>query len=181
MTKSVAAIALALPLALLAAVPAIAAGPAKPAPSETIFGIWSRDGHEEQLEFFDCAGKLCAKGTLPLPDGSPAPLVLRNAAKAGPNQWKGDLFNPENGKTYGGKITLDSKTQLTLTGCLIAFLCQSETWTRVSDAPAAAAGHANDKAAPAGAGHPAPAAAVHAPDKAAPAKTPPAKPPAAAH
>lgn len=175
MTKSVAAIA----FALLAAVPAIA-GPAKPAPSDAIFGIWSRDGHEEQLEFFDCAGKLCAKGTLPLPDGSPAPLILRNAAKAGPNQWKGDLFNPENGKLYNGKITLDSKTQLTLTGCLIAFLCQSETWTRVSDAPAAA-GHPNDKAAPAGAGHPAPAAAGHATDKAAPAKTPAAKPPAAAH
>lgn len=101
--------------------------------AETIYGVWVREGHPtDKLEFFDCAGKLCAKGVLPMLDGRPPPLVLRSAAKTGPNSWKGDLFNPEDGKTYTGKITYDSTNQLTLTGCLVAFLCQSETWTRVS-------------------------------------------------
>ncbi|WP_442754924.1 DUF2147 domain-containing protein [Methylocystis sp. JAN1] len=103
-----------------------------------IYGVWVRDGHPtDKLEFFDCQGKLCAKGILPMLDGSPAPLILRHAAKTGPNSWKGDLFNPEDGKTYTGKITYEAPNQLTLTGCLVAFLCQSETWTRVSGPPKA--------------------------------------------
>lgn len=104
--------------------------------TEAIHGVWVREGHpEDKLEFYDCSGKLCAKGVQPLPDGTPAPIVLRNAAKVAANNWKGDLFNPENSKIYKGEITLDSQDQLTLTGCLVAFLCQSETWTRVSGPP----------------------------------------------
>lgn len=98
---------------------------------DAIFGTWVRGGRVEKLEFFDCEGRLCARGTLPRPDGSPPPLILRHAVKTEPNKWKGDLFNPENGKTYNAIITLDSPTQLTLTGCLIAFLCQSETWNKI--------------------------------------------------
>jgi uncharacterized protein (DUF2147 family) len=109
------------------------AAPSICAASDAIYGVWVREGHPtDKLEFYDCSGKLCAKGILPMLDGSPAPIILRSAAKTGANSWKGDLFNPEDGKTYTGKITYDSPTQLTLTGCLVAFLCQSETWTRVS-------------------------------------------------
>lgn len=100
--------------------------------AEPIFGVWARDHHVEKLEFFDCDGKLCARGTLPRPDGSPPPLILRHATKVEPNKWRGDLFNPENGKIYEATITLDSPARLTLTGCLIAFLCQSEGWTKVT-------------------------------------------------
>jgi uncharacterized protein (DUF2147 family) len=107
-------------------------GPFSALAAEPIYGVWVRDGHpDDKLEFYDCAGKLCARGTLPLPDGSPAPEILRKAAKNGDNSWKGDLFNPEDGKTYTGSITYDSTTKLTLSGCLMIF-CQSETWTRVS-------------------------------------------------
>lgn len=107
-------------------------GPAAAAAPE-IYGVWARDGHPtDKLEFFDCSGKLCAKGIHPMRDGSPPPLILRHAAKTGPNSWKGDLYNPEDGKTYTGKITFESADQLTLSGCLVAFLCQSETWTRIS-------------------------------------------------
>jgi uncharacterized protein (DUF2147 family) len=112
-----------------------------------VYGVWVRDGHPtDKLEFFDCQGKLCAKGILPMLDGSPPPLVLRNAPKIAPNNWKGDLFNPEDGKTYTGKIIYQEPNQLTLTGCLVAFLCQSETWTRVSGPPKAA--HDDAKAEP---------------------------------
>ena len=121
-------------LAFLAAALPASAATAKALPTDAIYGVWGRVGHDDQLEFYDCEGKLCAKGSPPPADGSEPPLILRNAVKSAANQWKGDLFNPENGKTYGGKITLDSQNQLTLTGCLIAFLCQSETWTRVSKA-----------------------------------------------
>lgn len=105
--------------------------PTTAGPGDPIYGVWIRDGHKEKLEFFDCDGYLCARGTIPRPDGSPPPLILRHAAKTEPNRWKGDLFNPENGKIYSGTITLQSPAHLTLTGCLIAFLCQSETWTKI--------------------------------------------------
>ncbi|MBM3551774.1 MAG: DUF2147 domain-containing protein [Alphaproteobacteria bacterium] len=100
---------------------------------DAIYGVWVREGHpDDKLEFYDCTGKLCAKGIEPMPDGSPPPVVLKNAAKTTPNHWEGDINDPESGKTYIGKIALDSPTSLTMTGCLVAFLCQSETWTRVS-------------------------------------------------
>lgn len=104
--------------------------------AEPVYGVWLREGHAtDKLEFYDCSGKLCARGVLPMLDGSPPPIVLRSAAKTGPNSWKGDLFNPEDGKTYTGKITYEAPDQLTLTGCLVAFLCQSENWTRISGPP----------------------------------------------
>ncbi len=117
---------------------------------EAIYGVWVRGGHEdEKLEFYDCDGQLCAKETVLPPDGSPAIVILRHAAKIAPNQWKGPLFNPENGKLYSGTITLDKPNQFTLKGCLIAFLCQSETWTRdITASPDKALAPSPDKAGP---------------------------------
>jgi uncharacterized protein (DUF2147 family) len=120
----------------LAAAAALIAPSAAVAADTPIYGVWVREGHPtDKLEFYDCAGKLCAKGTQPMLDGSPAPEILRKAAKTAPNNWKGDLFNPEDGKTYTGKIAYEPPDQLTMTGCLVAFLCQSETWSRVSGPP----------------------------------------------
>jgi uncharacterized protein (DUF2147 family) len=120
-----------------------AAAPAAPEPAaatvaaEPIYGVWIRGGHQQKLEFFDCDGKLCARGVFPPPPPGQQPmLILRHAPRIEPNRWKGDLYNPENGKIYIGIITLDSPTQLTLTGCLIAFLCQSESWSKMPSEPA---------------------------------------------
>ena len=146
---------------------------------EAIYGVWVRGGHDdEKLEFYDCDGQLCAKEIELQPDGSPATVILRHAAKTSPNQWKGELFNPENGKLYSGVITLDKPNQLTLKGCLIAFLCQSETWTRV----VVKAAPGPDKAAPS-ADKTTPSADKTAPsaDKAAPSAAKPAPGPAKAN
>lgn len=134
-------------VAVMALLGPFAAHAAEPA----IYGVWVRDGHpDDKLEFYDCGGKLCARGTEQMPDGSPPPEILRHAAKNGANSWKGDLFNPEDGKTYGGSIAYDSATKLTLTGCLMGFLCQSETWTRQTYAkPAVAKEAVKPKAKPA--------------------------------
>jgi uncharacterized protein (DUF2147 family) len=103
--------------------------------ADTVYGLWQRDNHEEQMFFFDCGGALCARGALPMRDGTESPMILRAAKKAGDNHWKGDLFNPENSKTYNGEIKFEPPNRLTLTGCLIAFLCQSETWTKLGPLP----------------------------------------------
>lgn len=121
---------------LRAAVAAMLLAPQASHATDAIYGVWGRDGHaNDKLEFYDCAGKLCAKGAVPKPDGSPPPQVLRNAAQTEANSWSGDLFNPENGKMYKGTITLESPTKMTLKGCLVAFLCQSESWTKISGPP----------------------------------------------
>ncbi|HXY58023.1 MAG TPA: DUF2147 domain-containing protein [Methylocystis sp.] len=106
--------------------------------AETVYGVWLRDGHEEQMDFFDCNGALCAKGSLPMKDGSESPMILRQAQKVGPNHWKGELFNPENGKSYDGEIKFEPPSKLKLTGCLIGFLCGSESWTKIAPLPAPA-------------------------------------------
>ena len=129
-------------------------GPFAAHAAEPIYGVWVRDGHpDDKLEFYDCAGKLCARGTEQTPDGGAPPEILRQAAKTGANSWKGDLFNPEDGKTYGGSVTYDSTTRLTLTGCLMGFLCQSETWTRQTYAKPAAAAKPAAKTTPEGDSH----------------------------
>jgi len=139
MTRTLSKVALVL---LLASSPAYAV--------EAIYGVWVRGGHEdEKLEFYDCDGQLCAKETVLPKDGSPAIVILRHAAKVAPNEWKGPIFNPENSKLYSSTITLDKPNQLTLKGCLIAFLCQSETWTReIAAAPDKTPAPSPDKAAP---------------------------------
>jgi uncharacterized protein (DUF2147 family) len=119
-------------LARIAAL-ALAASPALAA--DSVYGTWLRDNHQEKMLFFDCGGALCARGALPMRDGSESPMILRSAKKIGDNRWKGELFNPENGKTYNGEIKFEPPNHLTLTGCLIAFLCQSETWTKIGPLP----------------------------------------------
>jgi len=116
---------------------ALLAGASAQATEPTIYGVWLRDEHDERLEFYDCDGKLCAReDAVTSVEGGPPQIILRSATKTGNNQWKGELFNPENGKTYNGKIHYNPPDQLTLTGCLVAFLCQSETWTRSDRVPA---------------------------------------------
>ena len=53
--------------------------------SEAVYGTWVRGGHDdEKLEFYECEGQLCAKETELQPDGSPAIVILRQAAKIAP-------------------------------------------------------------------------------------------------
>lgn len=47
----------------------------------------------------------------------------------GANSWSGSAFNPEDGKTYTGKMTLSGNT-LTTAGCVMSVICKSAIWTR---------------------------------------------------
>lgn len=49
----------------------------------------------------------------------------------GANAWSGTAFNPEDGKTYTGKMSLAGGT-LTTQGCAMGgLICKSTTWTKV--------------------------------------------------
>ncbi|MDP4004348.1 DUF2147 domain-containing protein [Methylobacterium sp. NEAU K] len=58
--------------------------------------------------------------------------------------YEGKIYNSEDGKSYDVTIWTDAPGELTVRGCLIAFLCKSQTWTKVTDlAPGQLAGPTN--------------------------------------
>ena len=58
-------------------------------------------------------------------------VIMQGAKKTGDNKWSGTLYNRENGKSYSGTVTVKSKNELDLSGCVAAVLCKTVTWTRV--------------------------------------------------
>lgn len=133
------------PFARLAAVAAallLVAAPASAVSSANDpHGVWLRPEGGEQFSFYDCdGGLLCARlvsVAKPEDAKSVGTVILRGASKSGPNEWKGKLYNAEDGKTYEGYVSLRSANELRLKGCLWGVLCSGETWTRVAAAPAA--------------------------------------------
>jgi uncharacterized protein (DUF2147 family) len=123
-------------VALIAASPVLAA----PAPPLEPYGVWLRAESGTAFDFYNCAEKLCAKviAVTKLEDKKAiGTVILRNAVKNEDGEWAGDLFNTQDGKTYAGTIAVKNPAELTLTGCLISFLCKSETWQRAKDQSAA--------------------------------------------
>lgn len=112
-------------------------------------GVWLRPDGGEQFSFYDCdGGLLCAKlVSVAKEEDAKAvgTVILRGAAKSGPNEWKGKLYNAQDGKTYEGYVILRSANELRLKGCLWGVLCSGETWTRVAAAPSARA-HGREEA-----------------------------------
>lgn len=120
--------------AMFAAAPAGAAGTMDP------HGLWLRAEGGVQFSFYDCGALLCAKVVgvrNPEDRASIGTVILRGASKTGPNEWRGKLYNSDDGKIYDGIITVTSVSELTLKGCILGILCGGETWTRVNAAAAA--------------------------------------------
>jgi uncharacterized protein (DUF2147 family) len=57
--------------------------------------------------------------------------ILRAMKPAKPGLWQGEVYNPENGKTYDSRISLASPDVLRVEGCVLGFLCGGENWTRM--------------------------------------------------
>ena len=49
---------------------------------------------------------------------------------SGANMWSGNVYNAEDGKTYTGSFTMTGDNTADLKGCVMSFLCKSQTWTR---------------------------------------------------
>ena len=98
------------------------------------FGTWLRPSTGTQVNFYNCGGKLCAK-IVAVKDqnkkGEIGTVIMNGAAKASDTEWRGDLLNTEDGKTYSGVVTLEGPNALNLKGCVAAIFCKGETWQRV--------------------------------------------------
>ncbi len=52
-------------------------------------------------------------------------LALKDSA------WSGVIYNPDDGRTYGGALQLSGPNLLHLRGCAIRLLCRTESWRRL--------------------------------------------------
>ena len=129
--------------ALLVATPAFAASPK---------GDWLVEDKSAIIRIDSCGSALCgaivwAKKQDGVDENNPDPakrsrpimgLQLLLGMKPGSDgRWDGDIYNPENGKTYTSRMWLKSDDTLRVEGCVLGFLCGGQDWTRTT-APASA-------------------------------------------
>jgi len=138
--KSPLFLALAASLAAMAS-PVLAADPT---------GLWQTPTNGGQVRIARCGQALC--GTLVTSDHirrEPAArdennkdatqrsrtlrgLPMLTGFTGGPTEWRGgSVYNPADGGTYRGTITMTGDNALRLRGCIVAPLCKTQTWTRV--------------------------------------------------
>lgn len=122
---------------LLASAPAWAADP---------IGVWTRSSGSSRIRIEACGQALC--GTVvweknprkdiynPDPARRDDPVtgrrILLGMKPTGtPDQWKGEVYNAEDGKTYTGYVSLQADGKLKLQGCVLGgLICKSDLWSR---------------------------------------------------
>lgn len=60
------------------------------------------------------------------------PILINMKKKPGVDQWEGEVYNANDGKTYSSKIKPIGSDKLDIQGCVLGFLCGGETWTRIA-------------------------------------------------
>ena len=57
--------------------------------------------------------------------------ILRIKGTDNPWYFEGEVYNPSDGKTYGGAVTMVGADAMVLKGCALYVFCKEEQWTRV--------------------------------------------------
>jgi uncharacterized protein (DUF2147 family) len=58
-------------------------------------------------------------------------VVLDLKSTTTPNNWEGHVYNPDDGRTYTGFVTMSAPDFLKLKGCVLGgLICKSEVWRR---------------------------------------------------
>ena len=114
--------------------------------AEDALGVWQNPENKSHTEFYRCGEGICGKivrvvdgqktdDKNPDPNKRNRPIVglviMQGAKKTGPKKWSGTLYNRADGKTYSGTLTVKSKNEVDLSGCVAAVFCKTTTFTRV--------------------------------------------------
>lgn len=107
-----------------------------PALAQDVTGTWQRETGESRVRFAKCGEAICGTVVwLKNPAESKSKVgqrVFFDMVPSGTNAWTGKAFNPEDGKTYSGKMTL-SGNALTTAGCVAGgWICRSVNWARAN-------------------------------------------------
>jgi uncharacterized protein (DUF2147 family) len=132
-------------LLVLVANPAFAASPK---------GDWLVEDKDAIIHIDSCGSALCGtvvwtKKQGGLDENNPDPAkrsrpimglqLLLGMKPASDSRWEGDIYNPENGKTYTSRMWLKSDDTLRIEGCVLGFLCGGQDWARTKlETPGAA-------------------------------------------
>ena len=130
----------------LALAAALVCGPAHAA---DVTGTWLTPSRNGVVEISRCGASIC--GRLVASDGLKAdpglkdvnnataslrtrPLkgltILQGFTGSGGTWSGGEIYNAEDGKTYGATVTLDADDTLKVRGCVIVPFCKTQVWTR---------------------------------------------------
>jgi uncharacterized protein (DUF2147 family) len=61
------------------------------------------------------------------------PVLINMKKKPGTtDQWEGEVYNANDGKSYSSTIKPVGSDKLEVQGCVLGFLCGGETWTRIA-------------------------------------------------
>jgi uncharacterized protein (DUF2147 family) len=115
-------------------------------------GTWLSGDGGTKVRIVNCGGKLCGKVVWLNEPNDPAtgkpktdkrnpnqakrsrPLlgvqVVQGMEPNGANKWSGEIYNADDGKTYQAHVMVLSATAMKVQGCVLGFLCKSQTWTR---------------------------------------------------
>jgi uncharacterized protein (DUF2147 family) len=119
--------------ALLAA--AVLAASMSAAAGGDVKGEWTRADGKAKVRFITCGGDAVCGSISWLRDpkndpGKVGQQVFFDMKPKAEDVWAGSAFNPEDGKTYSGKMTL-AGDHLTTAGCVLGgLICKSMSWTR---------------------------------------------------
>jgi uncharacterized protein (DUF2147 family) len=133
-------------IVLLTSTAAIAADPT---------GTWYTAANRAQVRIGHCAGSSLCGGIVTLKEpndpqtGKPKTdvnnsdqakrnrpligvrIVLDLKPTGTPDQWQGEVYNADDGRTYRGYLTMTGANTLELKGCVLGgLICKFETWTR---------------------------------------------------
>ncbi len=107
-------------------------------------GVWLRDTGTSKVRIAPCGDALCGtviwesepKKDIYNPDESKrsravnGTRIFYDMKPESDNKWSGSAYNPENGKTYSGGMTLDGAMLITK-GCVMGgMICKSVSWTK---------------------------------------------------
>jgi len=96
-------------------------------------GEWARENGASKVRIASCGDALCGSIIWLRDPSGPAKVgqqVFFGMKPHGDNVWTGSAFNPEDGKTYSGKMTLTGD-HLVTAGCVFGgLICKSMGWIR---------------------------------------------------
>jgi uncharacterized protein (DUF2147 family) len=116
-------------------------------------GIWLTQAGDAKIRISRCGAGICGvivwlkepidplTGKSQIDDKNPNPALAKRPIVglslfsgmrlAGPNQWSGQIYNADDGKTYASKVSVTGPAALKVEGC-IGTLCGGEEWSRSS-------------------------------------------------
>jgi uncharacterized protein (DUF2147 family) len=114
----------------------LAAMVASPVLADDVSGTWLRETGLSKVKFAPCGNAICGNIVWIKPGvDTPAKVgqrVFFDMKPSGADSWSGSAVNPDDGKTYSGKMSLSGGT-LTTEGCAMGgLICKSSTWTRAN-------------------------------------------------